>query len=827
MKNISTFVFSILISFSCTFAQDVNRVLGIPDKFLRPLDLSNTEMDAYIKDDSGKKSNNRPWRVICDRSGYETYTDPSGTSKSGKKLEFKMWYFVAEEKGGYVHLVKMNGEPDNALNIPKGSFVESYGWAEKSKLLLWTSGLRSLSSGIYLKSLILYTVEGAQEVLRNKNQGVQFYPTPSTKGTPIGPLALYDFYFILKKENDMYLLCKESDMKSSAFFKNEILGWVHQNNQADWNTRLCVEQNFEQKAYDERKISPSKQFVAYSVSTEAKNQMVSGSGNTNKILTKDDPVNADKVDIAKSNNRRFIGQKLRMPILKCDEFTLSAGILGSMGTSSDTKSCPACQAVFDEISEFSNNYNVLFMVEATTLMRSYKDEIKSALGNLKRELTDVPNAKFAVAFYRNANVDGKSFLDYTEMSGDIDIVSKKIDAAIFTEDGYDGYSSLYSALSKSVAKVGFKSNSTNVIYIIGQNPDFRDNATMKLNCLDNNCDALIKTDKLVDQLSNIRAHMVFVQPSLPKNSVSNDLLEQGIDLMLEVSKSNFQSYKKVNDIMPSPKDVNPTIVEESSFSSINGGSTKSVFYASNGTILSASDFAHNIRSSFKEIKTRQNNVAKALEELINNPGKDTGDIKSSGFEIGALRDKINEVLTRAGLEPNEENLKMLTDRKVNLYVRGYMPKRIYGANYDLTSPVLFFPEKELGEYIEDLRTLVTLVNEPEDILRTRLKTTMISLYKKYSGESKVGDDITINDFVGSLTSECFKFDNPNHQFAINKIQKPSVKIEILRNFLEELEKKYRNLEAISKSSAYEFQFKRSTSGLGKNTYYWIPFEDTF
>ncbi|MBK7637039.1 MAG: hypothetical protein IPJ13_24265 [Saprospiraceae bacterium] len=95
----------------------------------------------------------------------------------------------------------------------------------------------------------------------------------------------------------------------------------------------------------------------------------------------------------------------------------------------------------------------------------------------------------------------------------------------------------------------------------------------------------------------------------------------------------------------------------------------------------------------------------------------------------------------------------------------------------------------MGEYLEDLRTLVTLTNEPEDILRTRLKTTMISLYKKYSGESKVSDDITINDFVGSLTSECFKFDNPNHQFALNKINKPSVKIEVLRNFLEALEKK--------------------------------------
>ncbi len=216
-----------------------------------------------------------------------------------------------------------------------------------------------------------------------------------------------------------------------------------------------------------------------------------------------------------------------------------------------------------------------------------------------------------------------------------------------------------------------------------------------------------------------------------------------------------------------------------------------------------------------------------MEELIQNPGGDPDDIKASGFEIGALRDKLMEVLSKSGLEPNEANLKMITDKKVNLYYRGYIPKRIYGASNDLCSPVLFFPEKELGEYLEDLRVLVTLRDEPEDILRTNLKTTLISLYKKYSGESKVGNEVTLNDFTGRLTSECFKFDNPNHQFALNKIDNPKVKIETLKNFLDVLEKKYRNLESISKSNAYEFQFKRSAGSLGKNTYYWIPFEDTF
>ncbi|MBK8548454.1 MAG: hypothetical protein IPL63_14110 [Saprospiraceae bacterium] len=138
-----------------------------------------------------------------------------------------------------------------------------------------------------------------------------------------------------------------------------------------------------------------------------------------------------------------------------------------------------------------------------------------------------------------------------------------------------------------------------------------------------------------------------------------------------------------------------------------------------------------------------------------------------------------------------------------------------------------FSRKELGEYLEDLRTLVTLVNEPDDVLRTRLKETLLSLYKKYSGDSKVGNDVTLNDFVGSLTGECFKFDNPNHEFALNKIDNPRVKIETLRNFLDSLEKKYRNLETITKMSSYEFKFRTKSGSLGRNQYYWIPFEDTF
>jgi hypothetical protein len=123
--------------------------------------------------------------------------------------------------------------------------------------------------------------------------------------------------------------------------------------------------------------------------------------------------------------------------------------------------------------------------------------------------------------------------------------------------------------------------------------------------------------------------------------------------------------------------------------------------------------------------------------------------------------------------------------------------------------------------------LITLSDEPDDVLRTKLKETLLTLYKKYYGEKKVAGNITLNDFAATLVGEGFTFSNPSHEFALNKIDNPRVKIETLRNFLEQLEKKYRNLEALTKYNDFEFKFKSKTGSVGKNQYYWIPFEDTF
>jgi len=328
-------------------------------------------------------------------------------------------------------------------------------------------------------------------------------------------------------------------------------------------------------------------------------------------------------------------------------------------------------------------------------------------------------------------------------------------------------------------------------------------------------------------LSNIRAHMVFLQTSPKTESMNNPLAEQAMDIMLEVSKRNYSAYKKINQLVKKD-DTNPEVVEakvNENKSFISGGSTQNVYYFPKATSgISSAEFSTNIRAPFKEIKNKLNEVFQILEDLMINP--DLPDVPGDGFEKGALFDMLREVLKKSGMEPTEENLKKILDRKVPLYVRAYVPKRISGASHDLCSQVLFFPEKELADYMNDLRSMVALKDQPEDQLRTGLKNVMLSIYNKYTGNKKIDKNLTIEQFFGVLHGECFILNESKHKFAINSIDNPRVKIEQLRNFLDDLQKTYENLELLTKDNSYEFKFV-TRGRLGQTTYYWIPIEDTF
>ncbi len=837
MKNFTlNIILHLLVFLNFSYAQEIKKVLGVPLKFENVVDLEGQALSEFMNGSVGKLNERRPWKVICDRDVEETLSSPGG-SPNGKKLSFRSWYYVAEEKGEYLHLITIDGEPDSKdLSILPGSYIEDYGWIHKSRILLWTSGLRSPKSQIYLKSLILYTDEAADKIFRNERETVKVRSVPSKGGKALDDISLYDYYFILKKENGMYLLGKQNELSNSSLFKTEILGWVEQVDQADWNTRLALEHNFTQAAYEERKNRPSLQFVSYTDQINAENKALNNNASEkNQILDKFDPVNADKKILAKSDPKRFIGTILRMPVLFSGESYFHTGVLGTFGDNktADRSANPRIQSAFDEISAVNKNYDILFIIEATSDIRQFKDEIISSIEGLKRQLADDSKKRFAVAFYRDVKFDGsKPYLNITEFRDNISEIIVKINNQEFVNDDYDGYSGMMNAIYKSVARVGFQQNRTNMIYVIGKNPDFSDDLTLSLKCRDRKCEELVSVDKLSSSLSDLRANLIFIQPNATDDLKGEEFRDQVENILLETSKKNFTYYKGINDLMEDKFRVeNPRSKFDGNSILINGGSTKCALYSSqNNQSMHKTEFTQHIQAPLKELKRNQDRDVEVLSRLIEGGESFTevqDEMAGANFNFASLQDKIGRILKIGNIDPTPENLKKLTERKVRLYIRAYVPKKIFGANHNLCSPVLFFPEKELGDYINELRNLTSLKDQPEDILRTRLKESLQTLFNKYAGNKKMPKDADLNKLREMLVGEGFKFENSTHNFVINKVDNPKVSLDQIRGFLDALETKYIKLENMTKDNKYEFKFKTRSGSVGSNNYYWIPFEDTF
>lgn len=829
-------LFYSLLVLNFTSAQTIKKVIGVPLKFENVTDLEGPALNEFITSSIGKVNERRPWKVICDRDAEETYTSPGG-SPSGKKLSFRSWYYVTEEKGEFIHLITIDGEPDSRdLSILPGSYIEDFGWIHKSRILLWTSGLRSPKSQIYLKSLILYTDEAADKIFRNERETVKVRSMPTKGGKSLDDISLYDYYFIFKKENGMYLLGKQNELSNSSLFKTEILGWVEQVDQADWNTRLALEHNFTKEGFDERANRPGLQFVCYSDQINAENKALTGSAaEKSQILDKFDPVNADKKILAKSDPKRFIGTILRMPVLFSGETYFHTGVLGTFGDTkaNDRSANPRLQAAFDEISAVNKFYDVLFIIEATADIRQFRDEIVSSIEGLKRQLADDSKKRFAVAFYRDVKFNGsKPFLQITEFKDNISEIINTINNQNFISDDYDGYSGMMNAIYKSIARVGFQQNRTNIVYVIGKNPDFSNDLTLSLKCEERRCEEMISVDKLSTSLSDLRANIIFIQPNATDDLKGEEFRDQVENILLETSKKNFTNYKKINDLMEDKFRVeNPRSKFDGNSIFITGGSTKCALYSSqNNQAMLKEDFMRHIQDPLRELKKNQDRDIELLSRLIDG-GESFSDVQDemagANFNFASLQDKIGRILKLGNIDPTPENLKKLTERKVRLYIRAYVPKKIYGANHNLCSPVLFFPEKELGDYINELRNLTSLKDQPEDILRIRLKESLQTLFNKYAGNKKMPKDADLNKLREMLVGEGFKFENTTHNFVINKIDNPKVSLDQIRGFLDALESKYIKLENMTKDNKYEFKFKTRSGSVGSNNYYWIPFEDTF
>ena len=335
-KHIAIYISLLLLFNSNSYAQKTfTKALGYPEKFSPALDVLENEMLEYLSKQS-VYSKTQPWLVFSDREGNQTFDKADG--KPYKKLGFKETLYVVNEAPGWVEIV--SGTADGLKLLPKQQYK---GWIRKDKLLLWNEGLLDRNTKIHKKALLLNKASDIPELLAQGDKDfVNVYDSP-TSTTTIQHANIYRYFFIFKKENNRYLLAQEYRLSPSNV-ELRLLGWVSSGRSVEWNTRLSLEPNFEEAAYNERNLNQSKyKFVAYETAKAAEGQMKSGFISTNDELWSNDPCVADKTFLAKSNPRRFIGDIIRFPLLPSrgqDPNVFFSGVIGDIYVTTEGSSTP-------------------------------------------------------------------------------------------------------------------------------------------------------------------------------------------------------------------------------------------------------------------------------------------------------------------------------------------------------------------------------------------------------------------------------------------------------------------------------------------------------
>jgi len=194
----------------------------------------------------------------------------------------------------------------------------------KENLLLWNSGLVTRSSRIVIKAIQTNTLQDIENIHSQEDLEVlnlKCYSNPSGMDL-VSEEKHLNIYFILKKDLDTgrYLLARTSYI-SRYNSQESIIGWIDERRIAFWSSRICLEPNFNESAFNERKSNPDKfRFRVFedflTARAFAEDHVQKGS-----IIWEDDPILVSSQKLSSSNPRRLNGGFFRFPLITVEKTT--------------------------------------------------------------------------------------------------------------------------------------------------------------------------------------------------------------------------------------------------------------------------------------------------------------------------------------------------------------------------------------------------------------------------------------------------------------------------------------------------------------------------
>jgi hypothetical protein len=808
-------------------AQEFKKVMGRPYCYERPEDATISGKPYEEK----KRNDAAGWIVISDRNNNATYTGPN-SGQEMKKAAFRDYFFVVEQKDNWLHIVKA-GETIN-LELANPASAEDYGWVEKSKMLLWRAALINPNTKIDIKAFLLHKLAEIKETTSGDKDLITIYDGPES-GTSLEKRHIFDCFFVYKKENGRYLVGMEVSINPSVI-DQILVGWIQQDKLVDWDTRLALEPNFEEDAYNERKSNPAFRINAFNDESSAIDQYDGKELSKGNILMDFDPINAQKKDVSPLDPHRFAGSRFRPPLLGFVNgkyfYSGTVGLLAGNSFSGDVGGVNNAESDMRRRQANASEVDILFVVDGTEQMTPYKEGIKRVMD----KFTNIYNGRsvrVGMVLYKKLNddADDKS-IAVKPLTKTVEEVKQFLNNTPFaSSDRNQKYTTLYYAIKEGMAQSNMTPDHTNIVVVMGVQGDYRANEIQKEAAKQNNSKTNVKKEAIVDALAALNAHIIGIEAYNNGEEECITFTRQIKSLMLSTAVQQYQGYSATSDQLGlgAKNPEMPEWADDMKENTLVGGSmTGKIVRPSKGASLSVSELERFSTEIGEKINTEIEGVWKAISKLM---AGDPSDVRSNG-NFGPAVSKILNDMKKNG--NSISTLKKLQDEHYKLYIEAYFPTRIQGANYDLMSFVLFMPERDLGDFIATLERLDVAKTEGMDGKRKALYESFVELLRQYTGNTKLKkkpDEFTMNElqqYMQGVKEEGLKLMNPEKS-SIFKVKIKDILSEKempnpqVNDLVKQISNNLQRLKEIkSKGREYEFSY---TSG--DQLYFWIPLEYTF
>lgn len=823
-------------------------VLGYPRAYVRPLNpYENSSIATFTSPNTQKdKDSNNGWWVVVDRDGVNAYDKPSTSSKVQATLEFGRSLYVHEVKDGFAYLIDAIVDRTQVKEL-KGKI----GWVKIDNLLLWKEGLVNPRTKIHLKALLLNKFSDFGAVPCDKKELVKVFTDP-VSNTPQETVNIYRFYFVYKIEKTRYLLAETPTL---GFYdaKDRILGWVDKDRIAEWNTRIALEPNFTESGYAERKTNDNLRIAGF------KDQFVaeeySRSGKKVDVTWQRDPVTAKKLELSKTDSKRFRGEFMRFPLLSvgeqkgaqktlpyyksavCDEVLVKVKCVDGkimqvekvpMGDAADANN------FLEKYQAAADNFNVFFVIESSADLESYKDQmagLPEEIEGIVRGLNPKVRIKFGALTYKDITESSniESLVKFTELSADKSGFERFIRNADFSNPNSNGnYPVQNYGIAKALEVAKFNPFHTNLMIIIGKRGDYSHDRLMRMDF------SKSKANKDVGALSNAinsgNINLVGIQCVGGDLEADKSFARNIRGLILEAARKNYNqkfvtekidprassAFSKVGYVIKSPEMDDPDETNDPLLALQNGKLRGNIFRISTDAgAISPTDLSQ-FATEMAQIITESNmELFRELERWK------TGEIEPENGFTPIMAQILVDLYKETNVQAD------WSEEKFELYNETYFAKQSSSAKEPSFSFVLFWPQSDLLNYFQSLNRLVTNMGNGSAADRRRnLKDAYCKLLEEFTGgeHDKECTEYSVDEIfqiIQGVQAEGVSFNLSGK--TIDCILDPKCTSDAeVEAMIKRFVRIRSELNELINRSENEFVFKR-----GGEFFFWIKVEDVF